>query len=255
MEFKVSFKQPLAVLLVSGILMAALFDWPSILYKIFSRIHGYPENEIFSLTLLLLYLALSFALIFGEKLLRLNRQVEKLKEQERELRFFSEYDMLTGSYNRNAFDRQVQMLKKTAELSVLVCDIDGLKIINDTLGHAAGDEVIRIAAEILRQNATENSKIYRMGGDKFLILQPAEDGAIDATAAAIQRAVADYNQAKLKFPISLSLGCSEWDEANTELNDRINLADKRMYKDKRDGREFVQKRFLKNQCFDLAKNQ
>lgn len=79
--------------------------------------------------------------------------------------------MLSGLKNRNSFIRFAQQIEKRGDsVSVMVCDIDGLKIINDTLGHLAGDEIIRKPAAVLQDTCPNNATIFRMGGDKFLVI-------------------------------------------------------------------------------------
>ncbi len=101
-------------------------------------------------------------------LLEENRRQKRRIE---ELRCCSEQDALTGLKNRYAFSHIAREMEMRAEgMTVLVCDIDGLKRVNDTFGHLAGDRLIRQAAQILRQSCTERAEIFRMGGDEFIVL-------------------------------------------------------------------------------------
>ena len=93
----------------------------------------------------------------------------------RELRQQSEQDALTGLKNRMAFAAAAHKIEVRGEDStVLVCDIDGLKWINDSMGHQVGDEVIRQAASALVACCPKYTQIYRMGGDEFIALLPVK---------------------------------------------------------------------------------
>jgi diguanylate cyclase len=99
----------------------------------------------------------------------------RLNESRRELRFLSEHDALSGVRNRRYFDqylRQVfsQFQRHERDLSLLVCDVDHFKQVNDRLGHAAGDEVIRQFANALSECARIGDVVARLGGDEFVVL-------------------------------------------------------------------------------------
>ena len=124
---------------------------------------------------MIIYLTISLIIIIGIfiymaiEMRQLKKRLSEYVYIEKELQQCNEYDLLSGLKNRNSFILQSQ--KEQADIiTVLVCDIDVLKIINDISGHQAGDSVIRKTGLILRQTCPINSHIFRMGGDEFLAL-------------------------------------------------------------------------------------
>ncbi len=141
-------------------------------------------------------------------------------------------DALTGLANRRSWDDQLARAIAHAErthetLSVAVCDVDGLKLLNDREGHAAGDKLLHEAARRWRAEARAADLIARIGGDEFAILLPGAD------EVAAQDVVGRLAQA-LPPGMSVSFGIAEWDlrESGVELMAR---ADLRMYDAKRRG--------------------
>jgi diguanylate cyclase (GGDEF)-like protein len=102
-------------------------------------------------------------------------------------------DALTGLGNRGAFVRETERLLRAAgEVAILLCDMDGLKALNDREGHAAGDERLRLTARVLAGELTGHERAYRLGGDEFAVVVPS-GGAVraDALAGAIDAALRD----------------------------------------------------------------
>lgn len=104
------------------------------------------------------------------------RQMSKAFSERLELQFLKKIafvDSLTKTYNRTAFDRQVQELeqiKLTNEISVITVDMNNLKYINDNYGHHMGDKAISIVSRLLMEHFKKYGKVYRLGGDEFAIL-------------------------------------------------------------------------------------
>lgn len=121
-------------------------------------------------------------------------------------------DYLTGVYNRHGFAKYAEdMLQhcrcQGQEMQVIFVDIDGLKKINDQYGHEAGDVVIRIVGHSVSQVADERTKVFRYGGDEFLILHEG-DGEFDVFCRKVKEVIAEKRAAmNLPYQVSASAGC------------------------------------------------
>jgi len=142
-------------------------------------------------------------------------------------------DALTGLANRRSWDEQLVRSLAHAErtnetVSVVVCDLDDLKLVNDREGHAAGDAFLRDVADRWREGARASDLVARIGGDEFALLLP---GADEVGAAEVVMRLLEH----LPRGRSVSIGVAEWDlrESASELQAR---ADARMYAAKRRGR-------------------
>lgn len=134
-------------------------------------------------------------------------------------------DPLTGLFNRRALERDLRREKARAarygrKFSVLVIDVDGLKLVNDTEGHLAGDLYLRSLAQSLAEVLRSGDEAYRIGGDEFVVVLP-ETG--DARAAI----VADRIEASGAPPFSW--GASTFDDDGEDLEELVNVADRRLY--------------------------
>ncbi len=171
------------------------------------------------------------------------RLVVALVDSQEALRFQAFHDPLTGLANRALFaDRLRHGLelhrRDLRPLSLLYCDLDGFKTVNDTLGHDAGDEVIRAAAERLRAVTRPGDTVARMGGDEFAIL--VEDGG-DATTV-VARILDGFTQpaavGRDLVPIAASIGVVELSAgaASPQPAEFLHRADAAMYHAKRTGK-------------------
>ena len=134
-------------------------------------------------------------------------------------------DPLTGLFNRRALERDLRREKARAarygrKFSVMVIDVDGLKHVNDSEGHLAGDLYLRALAQSLSEVLRSGDEAYRIGGDEFVVVLP-ETG--DARAAA----VAERIEASGAPPFSW--GASTFDDDGEDLQELVNVADRRLY--------------------------
>lgn len=219
----------------AGLVCSYLFDFPLMLLQVLNWFYLQQENGVVSMMFLFVHLGIGGILVLLCKLYYLNKRVCHLQNSEKELRFFSYHDAVAGTCNRNAFVQRTKKLDEDmGDVAVLVCDIDGLKIINDILGHNAGDTLIRITGDILNKCCSSRATVYRMGGDEFLLLltHVNSDADIIPLTQMLHQAVIQYNQTNSSLPLSLSMGWALPEDAQPTLTDLINLADGRMYQDK-----------------------
>ena len=150
-------------------------------------------------------------------------------------RWLAYTDLLTGALNRNAFELAVHTLCDTAphsDLTVLNCDINKLKAINDQMGHTAGDQYIRSLAQLLLNKFKDSGETYRVGGDEFVTLLHG------LTPETVEKNVQDlYAEAQKctfgEFSLSFSYGIAAFDpNMDTCIKDTIARADASMYKQK-----------------------
>ena len=97
-------------------------------------------------------------------------KVMKEKYEKEKFRYTSNTDELTRCYNRRAYEEDINKLDLTKEWVYVSMDINGLKNANDSFGHAAGDELIRAAADCMKNSFSEHGKVYRVGGDEFVVI-------------------------------------------------------------------------------------
>lgn len=186
----------------------------------------------------------------------LRLQIDSQHSKEKELAFHAAYDELTGLYNRRKglqlFREQLALSKQTKS-NLLVCfiDINGLKIINDTYGHAEGDILITAFSNIFKNNLDEDNIICRLGGDEFLITFPnASMPQMESIRHKLNLLIQSYNQSSKKpYDLSCSYGFSEYDyRMNTDLDNLIINADKKMYVEK----EVRKNNLLAKECLMLC---
>ncbi|MCM1288068.1 MAG: GGDEF domain-containing protein [Clostridium sp.] len=137
---------------------------------------------------------------------------------------FAYIDYLTHVYNRNAFERDLANLKLNSSGYYIMADLNNLKVVNDTIGHSAGDELLQGFADLLRHVVGNDGKVYRQGGDEFAVLY--EKNAEEFVHTLAERCIV-YNQSR-NVAISYAIGYCKLSNS-----DFINVADSMMYEDKR----------------------
>lgn len=172
-----------------------------------------------------------------------------LEEKTKELKRISRIDVLTGLYNRRHFDELFQMAwglcaRRETPITFMICDIDHFKKVNDSFGHLAGDEYLKLIGRCL-QNVfqRETDVVARYGGEEFVIVLPDKDS--DATRNLAERfvknvadAVLDYNGAKIRTTISLGMACCI-PKKSLSPDNLIFRADTALYNAKNAGRNRV----------------
>ncbi len=156
----------------------------------------------------------------------------------------SGYDALTGLFDRGRFDREaaraVSKAGKGRPISLLVVDIDDFKGINDRHGHAVGDEALRQIARGLSACTRQDDRIYRYGGEEFIVLcEGLPHAAAILAAERLRLGVAAVSVEGVSEPITASIGVATAPEDGGDLQSLFAVADGRLYAAKADGRDRV----------------
>jgi diguanylate cyclase (GGDEF)-like protein len=165
------------------------------------------------------------------------------KLEEERLRKQALTDQLTGLANRDALlqhlGEAVRHVDGNSGPALLYIDLDRFKVINDLLGHAAGDGLLVAAAERLRRASGDETMIARFGGDEFMLVYPAWRGENEPAASAMRITSAfdrPFRYAGEDFTITASIGIAHCPEDGTSVQQLINHADAAMFEAKRRGR-------------------
>jgi diguanylate cyclase (GGDEF)-like protein len=147
-------------------------------------------------------------------------------------------DALTGLHNRQYFEelfrREIERVRRYRNrLALAMIDIDDFKSINDTLGHRAGDEVLKVVGRVLASYTRASDFAGRLGGDEFVVAMPetTRDGAAQAAAKWRAALVEAYERDEVPVPVRLSIGIAGGEPG--ECADLLETADERMYEQKR----------------------
>jgi len=175
---------------------------------------------------------------------KVTRDLTERKRIEDQLWQVAHYDSLTGLPNRRlGVDRLQQSLKKAAReetrVALLYIDLDNFKRINDTMGHALGDELLKVLAQRLKQHLRESDTVARMGGDEFLvIIDPAHHPeSIAALAMKLEAAISEpMHTADIDVNTSCSIGISLYPQDCDNADDLIRAGDLAMYSAKERGK-------------------
>jgi diguanylate cyclase (GGDEF)-like protein/PAS domain S-box-containing protein len=161
------------------------------------------------------------------------RDITKRKQMENEMEYLSYHDQLTGLYNRRFFEEELLRLdvKRNLPLTIIMGDVNGLKLVNDSFGHTVGDELLKKVAEVMTAGFRSDDVIARLGGDEFVILLPKTN---KQEAKEIVRRIKEkaLNEKVESVEISISFGY-ETKILNTEkIEDILKKADDNMYEEK-----------------------
>jgi diguanylate cyclase (GGDEF)-like protein/PAS domain S-box-containing protein len=166
--------------------------------------------------------------------------ITERKKAEEQLKYMSLRDPLTGLYNRAYFEEGMRHLEgyRFASVGIIICDVDGLKLINDTLGHNAGDSILMATAGIIKNCFRESDVVARVGGDEFAILLPnTEKGVVKTACRRMRHCISKYNATHLELPLSLSVGFAVSSGKLGPMSGLYKEADNNMYREKLHSRQ------------------
>ncbi len=162
------------------------------------------------------------------------RDMTERKKVEDELRYLSTHDSLTGIYNRAYFEEEIYRFQhgRVMPVSVVMADVDGLKEINDQFGHPTGDELLRNAANVLKNAFRQEDVVARIGGDEFGVLIPAADvETAEKSVDRIRKSLEAHNASPGNILVRLSLGYATAMNGD-DLPEAYRQADSMMYQEK-----------------------
>lgn len=163
------------------------------------------------------------------------RDVNERKQAEERLRIALCFDTLTGLYNRAFFESVYQKAMSDGKfpISLIYCDVDGLKFINDSMGHRAGDQILQVTAVIISEVAEKGSLLARIGGDEFVLLVPGAGREKSEGLCQIirERALAASRDNPDIF-LSLSVGYAVTDDPDKSLESFLKDADEQVSREK-----------------------
>ncbi len=188
--------------------------------------------------------SLVFLLGIAYLMRRLYLLARELEARRAEAQALATRDALTGLGNRLAFDDGIErmLVDGMGELALFYLDLDGFKQVNDTLGHGAGDDVLRTVGERLALLVQPADVLVRLGGDEFVILRPeyGSSGELGRLARAIERALAEPVQLGTRaLQIGVSIGIATAPADGTSGGALLEAADAALYRAKRDRTGFV----------------
>jgi diguanylate cyclase (GGDEF)-like protein/PAS domain S-box-containing protein len=170
--------------------------------------------------------------------LSIGEDITEQKQHLEQLEYLSLRDPLTGIYNKLYYESEIRRLEGGREypVAIIVGDIDNLKIINDSHGHAFGDQALKDCVAILKSAVRKGDVLARVGGDEFVVVMPRTDqaageGVIDRVAKEMEL----YNrESGAAFNLNISLGLAIADSSAEQLADVYVQADRNMYRRKKE---------------------
>lgn len=179
----------------------------------------------------------------------LSRDVTEQKRLEAKLRRLSEIDALTGLYNRHSFEEKIKQYNTEAylPLGIIMGDVNGLKLVNDTLGHLEGDKLLKGISKVLQDTCGQKGNVFRWGGDEFVILLPnCNEAMCEAVIDEIEQACKEDEQQFVQ--LSIALGETVKHTLEDNIYDYIVKVEKKVYRQK-----LLERKSVKNSMLDALR--
>ena len=162
-----------------------------------------------------------------------SRDVTRQMKQNEEIEYLSFRDHLTGLYNRRYFETELYRLDtvRNLPLTIIMGDLNGLKLINDSFGHGVGDELLVKTAEMIKKNCRKDEIVARTGGDEFAIILPKTDA--NQAIKLIERIQASLGNESIRgMDVSVSFGYATKSDSGVDISEILKKAEDRMYGNK-----------------------
>lgn len=190
----------------------------------------------------------------SDEILIMIRDMTKRILMEQRLIKLAQRDNLTNLYNRRSFEETLNQYnrKMVKQIGIISIDINGLKFINDTLGHLAGDKLIVNSAKIISEIFEDYGHVSRIGGDEFaVILENIKESQIKEMLSALDTRLQKYNASTQIRSISLAYGYSYHKSGFADMEYMFQIADNNMYQNKLLNRERAREAYIKTFMKDL----
>jgi diguanylate cyclase (GGDEF)-like protein/PAS domain S-box-containing protein len=170
--------------------------------------------------------------------------ITERRQSQEKIQYLGFHDKLTGLYNRAFLEEEIDRIdtKRQLPISIIMGDLNNLKLINDTYGHQTGDILIKKTAEMLEDSCRYEDIIARWGGDEFVVLLPQT--TVKESEVIIKRINQQIKKEKGELAVSISLGTASKLEKDEDLMAVLSQAEDRMYKNKIENKKSVRNRVL-----------
>lgn len=191
--------------------------------------HETIEGKLFPVETMLTPIILN-----GRKVLHvLWRDISERKEMEQRLEYLSYHDHLTGLYNRRFFVEELKKkdIRENYPITVIMADVNGLKLVNDSFGHTKGDELLIKTAEVIKKFCRSEDTVCRVGGDEFVVIMPkTTTREAEKIVHSIQANCSEEKVASIE--ISISFGYETKLSEDEDINEVLKKAEDYLYKRK-----------------------
>lgn len=231
---------------LTGVSYKKLYKEPEFAFKSFHRVFATGRSER---GLVLEMIRKDGSIGFGELSISLmkdkegyitgfkgiGKDVTERIERQKRLEYLSLHDQLTGIFNRAYFEAELDRLARSREypITIISADLDGLKLVNDTMGHDQGDMLLKKCSQVLKESLRESDLLARVGGDEFSAILPRTDKPTgESIVRRMRESVILYNEDHDDLPLGISLGVATAESCEGSLKELFKRADDMMYRDK-----------------------